>query len=60
MKSPYITKTTRAPRMGRRIVCPHCSGSHRVYHFAWFALVCPDCGQGVEKQHWLLFDKPNP
>jgi ribosomal protein S27E len=51
-----ITKTTRAPRTGRAIVCPHCSSALTVYHFAWSALVCPACGQATEKRHWLKAD----
>ena len=54
--SPSITRTTRAPRTGRAIVCPHCSSALTVYHFAWSALVCPACGQATEKRHWLKAD----
>jgi uncharacterized protein (DUF983 family) len=49
----HITKTTRAPRTGRLIVCPHCSSTHRLFHFAWCALVCPDCGEAVDKYDWI-------
>ena len=49
----YVTKTTRAPRTGRVIECPHCASSHRVFHFAWCALACQDCGEMVEKYQWI-------
>lgn len=50
----YVTKTTRAPRTGRVIECPHCASLHRVFHFAWSALGCQGCGEMVEKYQWSV------
>ena len=33
-----VTKHTRAPQSGRRILCPHCDRIGIVYHFAWCAV----------------------
>jgi ribosomal protein S27E len=47
-----VTKHTRAPRGGRMIECPHCHWPTRVYHFAWYAMVCEGCGKAVRKLAW--------
>ena len=41
---PPVTRNTRAPRKGRLIVCPHCGGIARVFHFSWCGLGCIHCG----------------
>jgi len=47
-----VNRYTRASKDGRYIVCPHCQGSLRVYHFAWSALGCMYCKEMVEKDQW--------
>ena len=47
-----VTKHTRAPRDGRMIECPCCGERTRVYHFAWYAMVCEGCGKAVRKLAW--------
>ena len=44
-----VTKHTRAPQSGRRILCPHCDRIGIVYHFAWCAVTCQHCKAIVEK-----------
>ena len=53
-KSVKVTKSTRAPRMGRQIVCPECNTVATVYHFAWSGLQCQHCKQMVDKYDWSV------
>ena len=55
-----VTRNTRAPSDGRRIVCPHCGGIARVFHFSWSGLGCTHCGQMVEKHKWGLAPNSQP
>ena len=36
-----VTKSTRAPKTGRQIVCPKCNSVATVYHFSWIRLLLP-------------------
>ena len=47
-----VTTRTRAPRMGRQIVCPECNTTATVYHFAWSGLQCQHCEQMIDKYDW--------
>ena len=47
-----VTKSTRAPRMGRQIVCPECNTTATVYHFAWSGLQCQHCEKMIDKYDW--------
>ena len=49
-----VTKSTRAPRMGRQIVCPECNTVATVYHFAWSGLQCQHCKQMIDKYDWSM------
>ena len=49
-----VTKSTRAPRMGRQIVCPECNTVATVYHFAWSGLQCQHCKQMIDKYDWSV------
>jgi ribosomal protein S27E len=53
-----VTRNTRAPLKGRLIVCPHCGGIARVFHFSWCGLGCIHCGQMVDKHKWGLAPSP--
>ena len=53
-KQQKVNKHTRAGKYGKIISCPHCSHQAPVYHFAWSALGCTDCGEMVDKNDWLL------
>ena len=48
-----VTNTTRASKHGTRILCT-CGNVARVYHFAWSALVCPGCGEQIDKHDWRV------
>ena len=50
-----VTKHTRAPQSGRRILCPNCDRIGIVYHFAWCAVTCQHCKEIVEKEDWLAY-----
>lgn len=50
----HVTKTTRAPRSGKTIYCPHCRNPAVVYHFSWCAIQCQHCDQIVDKYDWTL------
>lgn len=47
-----VDKTTRAPRAGRLIFCPHCEHVAWVFHFSWAALTCGGCARMVDKTDW--------
>jgi len=49
-----VDRYTRAPRLGREIICPNCGTVARVYHFAWCAITCSGCDQMIDKEHWLI------
>lgn len=48
-----VTKSTRAGRDGKRIMCPHCGYIAKVYNFAWSALGC-ECGRAIKKTDYIL------
>lgn len=37
---------------GRDIYCPECNGPTTVFHFAWSALRCSNCGGMTDKYKW--------
>ena len=47
-----VTRYTRAPKDGRYIVCPKCTGALRVYNFAWSSLHCIHCKEPSDKYEW--------
>ena len=47
-----VTRYTRAGKEGKYIICPHCTGASRVYHFSWSALYCMYCKKDSEKYDW--------
>lgn len=59
-----VSKTTRASREGRLIICPYCFNSRRVHHFAWAGLWCvnEECdytfvkspNNSIPKNEWLI------
>ena len=53
-----VSKSTRASKNGKLIICPQCNSHARVFHFGWSALGCTHCGQMVNKQEWI-YDKRN-
>ena len=53
-KPMKVTKFTRAPRIGRQIVCPECNTTATVYHFAWSGLQCQHCKQMIDKYDWSV------
>jgi len=50
-----VTKHTRAPQSGKRILCPNCDRIGIVYHFAWCAVTCQHCKEIVKKEDWLAY-----
>ena len=53
-KCNYVDRYTRAGNNGKVIICPECNNEHRVFHFSWSALGCPDCHYIVDKYDWKL------
>ena len=53
-KKQKVNRYTRAGYNGKSITCPQCEHEQTVYHFAWSALGCTDCGEMVDKNDWLL------
>ena len=51
-----VTKSTRAGKNGKLIICPQCNSHARVYHFAWSACCCIHCDAAVNKYDWKLAD----
>ena len=51
-----VSKSTRASKNGRLIICPQCNNEARVYHFSWSALMCQQCETYVNKSDWKLAD----
>lgn len=52
-KFPLVTKSTRAPKAGRVIHCPHCGAPNVVYHFSWCGVTCDGCKRMVDKYKWI-------
>jgi endogenous inhibitor of DNA gyrase (YacG/DUF329 family) len=48
-----VDRYTRAGEDGRVIVCK-CNAPIRVFHFAWTAIKCVDCGQDVKKEEYTV------
>ena len=55
MKLEPVTKNTRAPKSGRRILCPHCDRISIVYHFAWSAITCQHCNKKAKKEDFFAY-----
>tara|TARA_B100000131_G_C17955213_1_gene548128 strand:- start:438 stop:626 length:189 start_codon:yes stop_codon:yes gene_type:complete len=53
---PKVNRYTRAGKKGKYIVCPHCEGALRVYHFSWSAVGCIYCKEMVQKDQWGVAD----
>tara|TARA_R100000008_G_scaffold11124_1_gene5563 strand:+ start:232 stop:405 length:174 start_codon:yes stop_codon:yes gene_type:complete len=51
-----VNRYTRAGKDGKYIICPHCTGALRVYHFSWSALGCIYCKEKVQKDQWEVAD----
>ena len=49
-----IAKYTRAGNNGKRVKCPICGHTHRVYHFSWSSLTCTKCRSSVDKYDWMV------
>ena len=57
-KEPRRRPPTRARPEGTVLTCGCCKKLARVYHFAWSAIRCPNCGADNTKQSWR-FDAYN-
>ena len=49
-----VSKSTRASKNGKLIICPQCNSHARVFHFGWSALNCIHCDASVNKYDWRL------
>ena len=49
-----VNRYTRAGKNGKVIMCPECHNKHRVFHFSWSALGCPDCKYVIDKYDWTI------
>ena len=49
-----VTKSTRASKQGKLIICPQCNSHSRVFHFSWSALTCQCCRDSIDKPEWIL------
>ena len=49
-----VSKSTRASKNGKIIVCPLCDSRARVFHFSWSKLSCLDCNHLIDKPDWRL------
>ena len=49
-----VNKYTRAGRKGKLIVCPFCKTDTRVFHFAWYSIMCSKCVIQIKKYDWLI------
>jgi ribosomal protein S27E len=47
-----LTTRSRVPKTGGDIACPKCGAISTVYHLAWHALGCYQCGAMVSKTDW--------
>ena len=54
-----VGRYTRAGRNGRVIYCSGCGDARRMYHFAWFAIICLKCDKMRSKYTWLI-NPPTP
>ena len=57
-KEPRRRLPTKARPEGTVLTCGSCKKLARVYHFAWSAIRCPNCGADNTKQSWR-FDTYN-
>ena len=57
-KQPRRRLPTKARPEGTVLTCGCCKKLARVYHFAWSAIRCPNCGADNTKQSWR-FDAYN-
>jgi len=49
-----VSKSTRASKNGKLLICPKCNSHARVFHFSWSALNCIHCDASVNKLDWRL------
>ena len=49
-----VSKSTRASKQGKLLICPQCNSHARVYHFSFSALNCIHCDASVNKNEWRL------
>jgi len=49
-----VNKYTRAGRKGKLIVCPFCETETKVFHFAWYSIMCSKCVIQIKKYDWLI------
>lgn len=49
-----VTKSTRAGKNGKYIICPGCKGAAKVYNFSFSALTCQWCKISHDKYDWEL------
>ena len=49
-----VSKSTRASKHGKFIICPQCNSHARVFHFGWSTLNCIHCDATVNKYDWRL------
>lgn len=47
-----LTTQSRVSKAGANIACPDCGAISTVYHLAWSALGCQQCGAMVSKADW--------
>jgi len=52
-----VNPRSRAGKNGKLLLCPHCKGLSRVYHFSWSALSCQTCGKSINKYDWEVGHK---
>ena len=52
-----VSKTIRASKKGRDIICPFCSNSQTVYRFNWKSAFCSHCKTRVKKDEFLIDEK---
>lgn len=52
-----VTKSTRAGKDGKKLICPRCGKATVVYHFSWSAGRCQGCASDVGKYEWIVADK---
>lgn len=54
MTLKQVDRYTRAGKMGRMIICPHCDSPSVVYRFSWGSLQCDKCKELSKKTDWLI------
>ena len=52
-----VTKHTRAGKKGKKIYCPKCNHSTKVYHFSWSAITCGACTRMINKYDFNLIKR---